>query len=562
MQTLVADGITHWLEIGRHPVLLPAVDQCLGERAAAHATFTSLRRGHDGQITVLSTRARYASGLPLDWRRIQSKDGQAVDLPTYPFQRTHYWFERAGGEVTQPTASSIHGPFVHPLLGSRLDCAAHAVVFERTFEPPSLAFLADHRVFGSVVLPAAVYAEMGLATGTALLRTRPLVIEDLSIRRRLTLSNGPSRVQVIAAPQDGERLSFEIFSRRTDASASTSPWTLHATGRVVAAAAEENRPRVNVEELRARCGRESAVDDRYRTFDRKGIQYGPSFQSLRRVFCGAEEVLAEIELPNAVAAGSLDYHLHPVLLDGCFQALDALAAPDVTYLPVAIRRLSVLRDAGTSVWVHGRVRADALGAGHPLEVDLDMFTSDGTRVGSLEGLELRATSHDAFAQTRPPLDECLYEIVWRPQARANPAADYLPPVPAVEAGLATAMAQQSATAEVRESSSCVDPSIRSAPDTCSTRSRRLGGPSRSANASRRPRLPTRSASSHSSIGCSRDCSRFSLKTIFCVAPTGRWQVTARLRDVERPYLCRRTAWRRGGSERRTSASRSMRTEAR
>ena len=88
VQTLLADGVTHWLEIGPHPLLLPAIQQRLAQREGQETTFASLRRGQDARVALLSNLgAMYTKGVAVDWRRFHAAGGRTVELPTYPFQR-------------------------------------------------------------------------------------------------------------------------------------------------------------------------------------------------------------------------------------------------------------------------------------------------------------------------------------------------------------------------------------------------------------------------------------------------------------------------------------------
>ncbi|WP_309485562.1 acyltransferase domain-containing protein, partial [Streptomyces sp. WELS2] len=80
---LTADGHDLFLEVGPHPVLVPALD------AAATGT---LRRDHGGLTEFLAAAGRlYAAGADVDWSPVLPRTAPRADLPTYAFQREPYW---------------------------------------------------------------------------------------------------------------------------------------------------------------------------------------------------------------------------------------------------------------------------------------------------------------------------------------------------------------------------------------------------------------------------------------------------------------------------------------
>ncbi|MEU5367128.1 type I polyketide synthase [Streptomyces sp. NPDC005925] len=103
IDALLADGYRLFIEAGPHPVLTLGMEETI-ERAAASATVVpTLRRDH-GDATQLAHAAAQAfvAGAEVDWRRWFPADPapRTVDLPTYAFQRRHYWLERAASAVS------------------------------------------------------------------------------------------------------------------------------------------------------------------------------------------------------------------------------------------------------------------------------------------------------------------------------------------------------------------------------------------------------------------------------------------------------------------------------
>jgi acyl transferase domain-containing protein/surfactin synthase thioesterase subunit len=92
-QRLIDDGLTLFIEMSPHPILLQAVEENLREKNSEGAVVASMRRGTDERRTMLAALgAVYARGYPVEWKRLIPA-GRCVPLPTYPWQRERHWIE-------------------------------------------------------------------------------------------------------------------------------------------------------------------------------------------------------------------------------------------------------------------------------------------------------------------------------------------------------------------------------------------------------------------------------------------------------------------------------------
>jgi acyl transferase domain-containing protein/acyl carrier protein len=104
---LLADGITAFVEVGPHPVLLPSVEQTAQGAGRAVVTVASGRREEPEQAVLLAGLGRlWTAGAALDWRLLGLAGGGAdLALPHYPWQRERHWVEgaeRATGAAAEP----------------------------------------------------------------------------------------------------------------------------------------------------------------------------------------------------------------------------------------------------------------------------------------------------------------------------------------------------------------------------------------------------------------------------------------------------------------------------
>ncbi|RST18379.1 amino acid adenylation domain-containing protein [Streptomyces sp. WAC05374] len=106
---LLTDGHTVFVEISAHPVLTMALTD--GSAGHGGVVVGSLARGHGTVAQLLrNVGLLHAHGHELDWDRVLGEHtGTLVNLPTYAFQREHYWREahRASSPLGSRAAEAL-----------------------------------------------------------------------------------------------------------------------------------------------------------------------------------------------------------------------------------------------------------------------------------------------------------------------------------------------------------------------------------------------------------------------------------------------------------------------
>ncbi|MFZ1925949.1 MAG: alpha/beta fold hydrolase, partial [Solirubrobacteraceae bacterium] len=97
IRRLLEDGFRTYVEVSPHPVLSGAITDTIDELEAQPGearVLGSLRRGEGGaQRFLTSLGEAWAHGVTIDWGAVFAGSGATrVSLPTYSFQRKHYWF--------------------------------------------------------------------------------------------------------------------------------------------------------------------------------------------------------------------------------------------------------------------------------------------------------------------------------------------------------------------------------------------------------------------------------------------------------------------------------------
>ena len=320
--------------------------------------------------------------------------------------------------------------------------------------PSDPEWLDDHRVFGRVVMPGALYgamaASVSLTDGPG-----PTAVEDLQLHSPLVFpkQDGKSeaaapgrRVQLVLDNAKGAQpRAFEIFSRGPG----EEDWTLHVEGNLVyTKSSPTTEDRVDLENLKAGLQGQD-VSAIYRAKAAAGIDFGPSFRSIEALWAAEGEALGEVAM-QGTADGSIQ-EFHPLILDGCFQVLSAARqllgiGGNATYLPLAWERLWLNGPLPQRLVCHARMReidrtatSDSRASEQPetLTGDLWFYDPQGTALGGLSGFTVKRATRAALLSASEGLQEILYEVVWRerPLAGGLKSAEALAGPTAVSEGI-------------------------------------------------------------------------------------------------------------------------------
>jgi acyl transferase domain-containing protein/acyl carrier protein len=402
------------IEIGPNATLLALASTVIEPTAVT--MLASLRRGQPElrqMLTALS--GVYLAGGQVNWPALFDATAHPLaDLPGYPFQRQRHWFRAR----PQPVAAARRAG-THPLLGSRLRAATAATIHESRIAADAPDFIAQHRMLGRVILPATAYLEM-LAAGTRdLLKAETVRIEDIAIGEAMELpDDGAPRLVQTVFETAGDGGATVSISSMAEAAADTAGWCRHATARV--RAADPLTPADPLSLLRGRCAEPVAVADFYAGIAARGAEFGEDFHTVRALWRGDGQVLAEVALSAALAPSAARYGFHPVLLDGCLQAIAAALPADeaetALYLPIGIGACTLSRDIGAACWSHVTVQPAVQGI---CRADIRVFDMSGRPVAELRDVQLKRVARDALDRAAGRrADGALYEVAWRPAAVA------------------------------------------------------------------------------------------------------------------------------------------------
>ncbi|MFC5853791.1 SDR family NAD(P)-dependent oxidoreductase [Streptomyces chlorus] len=418
IDSLVSMGVRTCLELGPDSVLSSLGVDCVGEERDV-AFVPTLRRNRSEEREVLLALARaHARGADVDWRAFFAREEAGhVDLPTYAFQRKRYWLDIPTPAATGLDAAGLE-PVGHPLLGAAVtapdaDADVHSVVLTGRLSASDPAWVADHEVLGSVLLPGTAFVELALRAGDQAGCTK---IEELTLEAPLTLPRDGSPIVlrvVVGAPDPSGTHTLSIHSREEGPQ---QPWTRHATGSLSRAAAE---PSFDLTAWPPPGATEVAVERAYEHLHDRGYGYGPAFRGLRTAWRRGDDVFAEVALPEAARADAGRFGIHPALLDAAMHA-DLLDERATTLLPFAWRGVSLHATGATSLRVHlRRVRDDEVSSLHVAD-------DSGRPVATVESLVSLPVTAERLA-AHPGRASGLHHVIWQ----EAPAAGEAPRLPTV-----------------------------------------------------------------------------------------------------------------------------------
>ncbi|EOD64281.1 acyltransferase domain-containing protein, partial [Amycolatopsis vancoresmycina] len=326
VEAALTDGYRTFVEVAPHPLLGHAIAETAAATGCEVVTLATLRRSDDERREFHA-----ALGALLAHGHLRTRTaGELVDLPLTAWHHTRHW--------APPVTPAAGLPGEHPLLGKHIEHPGSPVhLWRPDLGTLRLPWLADHRVDGTPVLPAACYPEMAFAAASAALGVPAdrLALTDLVLYQPLPLAE---RTPVTVTFEGGER--FTVQAKEPDGT-----WTRYADARVVTGPGAAPAPDVTDEDGAVAM----TAAELYDRLCALGIDYGPAFRGVTGVRAASAGATVTVGLPGAAPRGG--YLLHPVLVDACLQGFAATLSTmdDERYVPVTFGAVRVRGDVRTGV---------------------------------------------------------------------------------------------------------------------------------------------------------------------------------------------------------------------
>jgi polyketide synthase PksN len=341
----------------------------------------------------------WAEGLLTDWQGFQSfSSGKRTSLPTYPFADRRHWIADPSAVrrvALQPAAG------VHPMIDSN-ESTFERQLFKKTFHERDF-FIYDHHVSGVPTLPGVAYLEFARKAGEIAAGRPVRRIQNILWLSPIAVESSTPKEVFIELKPSGEAVRFEVFSETAQGVR-----TLHSQGKLLYTSRHEagvEPDSVDLDAVRARCGKAMDGKSAYPLFKSVGLTLGPSFQVLQEVYRSDSEVLGVLRLPELRQGDLQSMVLHPSLVDGSLQAAMAARLGDQSgemLVPYSIGEVEIV---------------------HPLQPDCFSYTTEakgkeGSRVLKSNVLILDRTGK-VLARIRESTGVPLADIHQKPEKDAD-----------------------------------------------------------------------------------------------------------------------------------------------
>ncbi|GAB1811578.1 type I polyketide synthase [Mycobacterium sp. MUNTM1] len=395
VRTVAALGCSVLMEIGPQPVLTGAAVQVWPEHLAAPRAIVSLRKGvGDRRQIAEGLAAAYVSGHRPEFAALHRQPRRKLELPTYPFQRRRFWPKTSGIAGIDGQGAVASG-----LLGSAKELASGDSVYTSRLSVKSQPWLADHVIYGTVVVPGATYAAMALAAVGP-----PARVQSVYFYEPIILPEKASReVQLSLHPLQEGGWSFRVDSRPYGVP--DADWSLNADGTVVSGVEDEpaDDPAEPIDTVVERMER-SRPQLLFDSFAESELEWGTTWStSLKSLWIGDGEAVGDVTVGDELSEHLGTEPIHPVLLDLCtgvvFPAFPALLAAEQGFndllLPLRYGQVSLREKMPRRFYCRGKWRASALDSETQV-FDIDFVDRDGRHLGGIREFTVKRAPREAL----------------------------------------------------------------------------------------------------------------------------------------------------------------------
>ncbi|PRQ09063.1 type I polyketide synthase [Enhygromyxa salina] len=409
IRTLETLGTTVVLELGPRGVLTSMAAGCLAPDAAKPMTLIASLRGDRPAIEALASSVAelHCHGIALNWSAYYEGRGcRRVPLPTYAFARERHWLD------ARPPRAGVGSSGRHPLSGVRVELPDDGAIHNVELGPAVQRYLADHRVFETIVVPGAFYLAIMLAIGESCWPGRAIELRDVEFVRALGFEGPDDRVSlhVRLTPVERDQLAASLHSRDSEG-----VWTTHANAILRAIEPPQLEPSLDLDSL------EWSADqaDFAQMLQTMQIDWGPSWWWLTQTSATTDAtVVGRLVAPDQ--AQIQDAPIPGGLIDNAFALV--FWTPGFVYdttprLPFAVRRMVW---SGAPTQPHYAALTAVENALEQTTSNIGLFDDRGRPLAVIEGFVTRSAPPERFLARRPVRD--LYTVDHERVAAPGPRA--------------------------------------------------------------------------------------------------------------------------------------------
>ncbi|RQX68884.1 putative type I fatty acid synthase, partial [Toxoplasma gondii CAST] len=293
----------------------------------------------------------------------------------------------------------------HPLLGGKNTRPDGSVVYSALLRDLVKALFLDHVVYGKALLPATCLIEMMASATTHMISNHDeeklVALSQVVFEKPLLVPDETSLSVLVTVETRGQvRVASQVSNSEEEAED-------HAVCQVNIVDALPAAPALT--EIRARCKTEIEASQLYAQLHNVGLQYGPRFQTIVKVFKGEDEVLGLLQAQN-VTNFETGFMMHPAVLDGALQLSAVLAfekGSSRAMVPFGVDTV-LLKSCPPDKELWARVVMNRKGVSSA-SATVHLYDFDGEPIAVLMGVTLRPIEFNTAADIPR---ELLWEVEW------------------------------------------------------------------------------------------------------------------------------------------------------
>ncbi len=237
----------------------------------------------------------------------------------------------------------------------------------------------DHIIAGKKILPGMAYLEMARAaiehiSGISEDKQTKILLENVVWTKPISVEDEAVNVYVRLFFKENEETAYRIFTQPDGIN--TEP-LIHNQGTALVSPTEEVPVR-DIAMLKAKCNRkEIASEECYKDFTISGLNYGPEYRGIKKIYVGDGMALAELNLPfsffETEGKHIIPLVLHPGIMDSALQSSMVIIKetdPSGPALPFAMEQIEIFGKCSPSMWSYVRYAEEG-------KLDIDLMDKDG-----------------------------------------------------------------------------------------------------------------------------------------------------------------------------------------
>lgn len=326
----------------------------------------------------------WVKGCSVEWTTIYNYGMvQRVNLPSYPFAQERYWFH------ANPVSKGFHNSTaaLHPLLHRNTSTLVQQC-FSSSFNGKEF-FLSDHLVNGYKNIPYSALLEMArAAVELALPEFEKVDVINLQNIDFFEMDgiNDSLHLSTALFRNEDEGIEFEIYNSEIDAVYCKGSASFNKSGQ---------NEKIDLDLLKQLCSK-SVIEPGFlkNCVEKMGISYGASFEAIKTIYQGDSQQFIELCLPKDIENNFNNFHVHPSMMESCFQAALGLVTQynPLQGKPASISALKSLKIAFACTqemcaWIRytrGSKIDDQLS-----RIDIDLMDMQGRVCVKLKSLEIK-----------------------------------------------------------------------------------------------------------------------------------------------------------------------------